>query len=492
MTEEIQPDYFKYAKEIGFSVATEEFFYEDENSKKTDVKRLFMQTSPQSPIGLRSDITQIDPFWNSLWGYIRTSSWAFDGERSDLNDLISIIVAITLRTTNNISSSLLTQEHPLTHLYGTDMSCEIHSRLISFERHNLMIFQLSEETELIVKKILHASFLSAYIMDNVLQYTDPHIPNFSSYREKAEKIAIYLDGGYDDNKHNFMARSKPFWGWFRSFESKISVFEFDLTVVNKLKSLFYDSYTPTKLDGITKKIIITNGLGNAVNLMKLDKGFELLEHLEGRESQHEVIPIEDRFFIFGRQHVICIDDDCGEKSFKSEVNEIKLRNETERSVLFPTMEFIWNDKINGERFEKLVRDIFVADSNVRWVKRVGSGTQADGGRDLEVEMVFKKQILVDSNEPPYEMKKILVQCKAYQQNVNKNNVQDIRDTIDMHRADGYYLVVSSQITRQLHEYLKSLRDRGLLVDWWNREDIEDKLRVHPEIAKRYPDIIQVV
>ncbi|SMG57762.1 restriction endonuclease [Paenibacillus aquistagni] len=490
MIEQILPEYYQYAIDLGYSVATEELSFELEDGEKLDVTRLFMNTSPPSPIGLRSDILKVEPYWNSFWGYIRTSSWAFDGERSDLHDLISSIVAITLRATNNISTSLLTQEHPLTHLYGIDMSNEIHSRLISFERHNLMNFQLSEETEFITGRIIHSSFLSAFIMDTVLSYTEPHIPDFKSYHEKAKKIATYLDGEYNHEKHNFMARNKPFWAWFRSFESKISVFELGSKVLDKLKHLFSKSYIPTNLEGVTKKIIITDKLGNAVNRKRYDKGLELLEFLESNYEQVKIVPIEDRFFILGREHLISIDDDCGEKSFKDEVKAVRNRNDMERSVLFPVTQFVWQEKINGERFEKLIRDIFVVDPSVRWIKRVGSGTQGDGGKDLEMEMVFKKQILIDSNEPPYEIKKILVQCKAYQSNVNKSNVQDIRDTIDMHGADGYHLVVSSQITRQLHEYLRNLRDRGMLIDWWNREDIEDRLRMHPEIVGRYPDIVQ--
>ncbi|MDP9700373.1 hypothetical protein J2T16_003278 [Paenibacillus intestini] len=492
MSDHLKPSYLKYAEEIGFSVADKDFFYKEDNGEMVVVKRLFMQTSPSSPIGLRSDITHNDPNWNSLWGYIRTSSWAFDGERSDLNDLISVIVSITLRTINNISSSLLTQDHPLTYLDETDMSSEIYSRLLSFERHNLMLFQSTETTDSTVKNIIDALFISGYIMDNIFLYSYPHTPDYRAYREKAENIAKYLDGTYEQGKHNYMSRSKPFWGWFRSFESKISVFEVGEEILSRLSSLIYNNYNPIKLDGVSKKIIITDGLGNAISYKKLERGYELLEFLEGDITQYEVIAIEDRFFIFGREHIICVDDDCSERSFKDEVNKIKSRNVIERSVLFPKMRFIWNEHINGERFELLIRDIFTADSNVRWVKRVGSGTQADGGRDLEVEMIFKKKILIDSNETPYELKKILVQCKAYRKSVNKNNVQDIRDTIDMYGADGYYLVVSSQITRQLHEYLAALRDRGLIVDWWNREDIEDKLRLHPEIAERYPDIFQIV
>lgn len=488
MIENFEIQYYKFAKELGYSVSMEDLDFIDGNNEKVEVKRLFMNTSPSSPIGLRSDILKREPYWNSLWGYIRTSSWAFDGERSDLHDLISSILAITLRI-SNVSTSLLTLDHPLTDLYGVDFTNEIHARIVSFERHNLMSFQLSQENELLIKKIINSTYLTAFLMDNVFSYTEPHKPNPSLYHEKAIKIATILGVGEKNENFNYMARKQPFWGWFRSFDTGISVFELGEHIISKLRYLICELYNPKKLDGIDKKIILTDGIGNAIDLKKLSKGLEILDLLEGKISDIEVIPIEDRFFIFGKQYIISVDDDCSDKTYKYELKAIKRRQEFENSVLFPITEFVWNTKINGERFEKMIRDLFAADPNVRWVKRVSSGTQGDGGRDLELEKVFKKAFVADSTEPPYVIKKILVQCKAYQSNVNKSNVRDIRDTIDMHRADGYHLVVSSQLTTQLFDYLSSLRDRGMLIDWWTRDDIEDLLRVNPEIANRYPDIV---
>lgn len=87
------------------------------------------------------------------------------------------------------------------------------------------------------------------------------------------------------------------------------------------------------------------------------------------------------------------------------------------------------------------------------------------------------------------MYRLVVQCKAYSKSVSKSNVQDIRDTIDRHKADGYLLVVSSTLTTSLFDYLDDLRSRNLRVDWWTRIEIEDRIRRNPDILKRFTKIV---
>ncbi|RJX23428.1 MAG: hypothetical protein C4554_11025 [Dethiobacter sp.] len=104
---------------------------------------------------------------------------------------------------------------------------------------------------------------------------------------------------------------------------------------------------------------------------------------------------------------------------------------------------------------------------------------------------MKKKYFQRPDDSPSQIIKVLIQCKAYSRSVGKANVQDIRDTIDKYNADGYFLVVSTALSTPLFDYLTQLRNKGnFWVDWWTRNELEDKLRENPEIIKRYSDIIK--
>lgn len=74
--------------------------------------------------------------------------------------------------------------------------------------------------------------------------------------------------------------------------------------------------------------------------------------------------------------------------------------------------------------------------------------------------------------------------------INKSNVIDIRDTIEMYNAAGYMLAVSSNITTPLIDHLCKLKEK-YDVDWWTEREIFQRLRQYPILLNRYSDIIQM-
>ena len=81
---------------------------------------------------------------------------------------------------------------------------------------------------------------------------------------------------------------------------------------------------------------------------------------------------------------------------------------------------------------------------------------------------------------------VVVQVKGSATSVGKSQVRDIRDTVEYYGAQGYFLAVSTELTSPLIEQLEVIgRDRGWVVDWWTRLEIENRLRRHPDIARRY-------
>lgn len=477
------------AEYLGYSISSRDLMeITPEANKKITVKRHFLQTSPSSPIGLRSDLVKFSPFPQNLFGYVRTTSWDFDNDRSDLHDLISCIVGITLRH-YNISTSLLTVTHE--DLGLTKMPAEIYARLLSFERHRLSHFEESDIPSDAIQQVFLGTYFAAFLMDNVFSYTSSHYPIWEQFEDRANKIARFLDKRVISGKQNFMCRKNPDWFWFRSFKSGISIFSFDESTLNNFKAAFEQELSTMQFQGVTRDIIKFNKMGHAICPKKLDRGYATLEFLKDSNYQKpKIIPIENKFFLIGKNHILAIDDECGEESYRKELQQIKLRNDEERRFLFPSPNFVWSVPTNPDRFEKLCKELLQQESHVTRIKRVSSINEGDGGKDLIAEWLFLNPSPNSADSSPYILKNILVQCKAYKNSVGKDRVQDIRDTIDMNNADGYHLIVSSQLTTQLFDYLSILRKRGIQIDWWTRDDLEDRLRKHPDVVDRFLDIVK--
>ena len=165
---------------------------------------------------------------------------------------------------------------------------------------------------------------------------------------------------------------------------------------------------------------------------------------------------------------------------------IKERQQYENSFIFAEQRFAWNEKVDEDRFETMITELLKYQSDYRFVRKVGSTREGDGGRDIQAEKIFEKD-----GKPV--VAKILIQCKAYSKTVGKGDVRDIRDTLDRFNANGYVLVVSSRISVPLQDYLENLKDKhGYYIEWLNKEDIEILLRKSPEVLMRYTDIVKVI
>ena len=65
--------------------------------------------------------------------------------------------------------------------------------------------------------------------------------------------------------------------------------------------------------------------------------------------------------------------------------------------------------------------------------------------------------------------------------IGKGKVLDIRDTVETHDSQGFFLAVNTQVSAPLTEKLESLKSKGLWVSWWNRDDIEMRLSKNQDL-----------
>ncbi|MCY7949365.1 restriction endonuclease [Bacillus inaquosorum] len=472
---EISLTYKDYAESLGYIISMKNI---------EGGKRVLFDTSPNSPIGVRLDITGEDLNNHFLWIYIRTSSWNFNGERSDLHELISSIVAITLKGLKDITVSMLDVDNPsIEHIEG-----EVYARVLTFERDKLINFNSDQESDKKIANILHGVIFAAYILDVELDYILQNKKNNSSNDENLlSKLATFL--GEDSESFHLSRRREPEWSWCKSINLGMSIFSLNKKVINFLKSeVLLQKYDVIK--GINREIVKSKKYYNSISYSRFELGTDVLKYLEGRSNEKVTyIVLENGFFVFGERHFIFLEDECGNNSTNTELDELKSNFNNLRSSLFPNIQFYWEDKIDGGRFEELTRDLLIEEDDVSRVRLISTGNDSDGGRDLEIEIyVFNQNNLQIFS--PYRKIKVLVQCKAYKKSVNKGNVTDIRDTIENYNAQGYFLVVSSSLTSPLHDHLSSMREKGVYwIDWWTRKEIEDRLTDNLSIAKKYQDIV---
>src|SRR5690606_14723776 len=142
----------------------------------------------------------------------------------------------------------------------------------------------------------------------------------------------------------------------------------------------------------------------------------------------------------------------GTSAFKQEKELIRERHNLEPSILFPIPIFAWLDNPCPKQFELLIKTLRERDVKVTRARIAPPPNQGDKGRDLIIDWeIADKNQLINQGVPPSQTLKIVGQCKASNNSIGKNKVQDIRDTIEQHDAIGFFLAVSTQITNPLTE-----------------------------------------
>lgn len=147
-----------------------------------------------------------------------------------------------------------------------------------------------------------------------------------------------------------------------------------------------------------------------------------------------------------------------------------------------------------QKFEDLVADYFKeikVQTNITDITVEPSGEGSDGGRDILVTFKLTDSII------PFE-RKWVIQCKFYNKSVSKGHLSTINipTLIHEYNADGYLLVCKNNVTNNVTEMFKNLRDKckmGYSYMIWTGSDFITKLYLQPPvplIQKYFPDYFQ--
>jgi hypothetical protein len=127
--------------------------YDAEQKQYQNATRVWCRADPAAIV---VDIFHEENMSN-IWGYVRTTSWDFEGERTDLHEAISIILAAFFRTLPCISCSLWVVPHP-----AIDIKSEIYARDMLFAQPDHVANTFDDSYFKQIEKILYTIRIFGY------------------------------------------------------------------------------------------------------------------------------------------------------------------------------------------------------------------------------------------------------------------------------------------------------------------------------------------
>jgi len=435
-----------------------------------------------------------DPNNFSYYFLERTNSYVFNGDRSDIHVILSLMFACFLRNfKTNLSSSLFDIPHP-------KIDDEIWGRNIIPEQNpKQQDIKSWEDLEAFVIEIIKAV---AFWRDAFWQYAGCPCADCIANNGDESNIREYeISPELDHSKNKFLKSTKrinygtrnvPNWHYFYDIKNEITIIKsegiaefFEIILKSRIRN-------EDRINGINGEFFISGGLKNFIpDSIKS----ELRKHFKGLAkdipiNKIEFIPLENMIVSFSSPYIIALGRLTGEFRFKEEREKVKKRHNKEAELLFPIDLFEWNESICPDQFENLIMRLLDRESKVVSVRKNSPINQGDKGRDLLVEWSVIDVKSHSEIESAIHTIKVVGQCKASKNTVGKNKVIDIRDTIETHTADGFFLAVSSQISAPLTEKLEDLKSKGVWTEWWNKDDIEIRLSKNQDLIPMFPKVLK--
>jgi hypothetical protein len=449
-------------------------------------------TDPASGITLFIKIKEPTDF--SFYFLERTYDILYNGDRTDVHVVISLMFASFLRAFDSkISSSLFDIAHPI-------VDDEIWGRYVIPEQAPLLlgISNWSQLQEAIVKIIMTMVFWreifwhfagcpckeclkATNLADNVREYDLPKEMVHS--KNKQLKSTSNL---------NYGSRIKPSWSYFYDIKNEITVIKSEelSSYYEYIKNLDRDKLE--RVEGVNGKLFLQEELKNFISNNSIRELKRVIRALGQNTLCFElnILPLENMLILVSKPYIIALGRLCGINEFKTEREFLRARHNDESRLLFPVSLFEWEENVSPEQFEGLIKALLEREPNVRSVRKASPTNQGDAGRDLLIEWSIRNEGVMSDNHPPISIIKVVGQCKASNKTIGKNKVMDIRDTIETHNSQGYFLAVSSQLTAPMTEKLEDLKSKGLWSEWWNREDIEIRLSKNQDLLPSFPKVVK--
>lgn len=427
--------------------------------------------------------------------FVKTLSWDLPGERTDANEILSVLLAAFPRINNYASCRIWDIPHPV-----EVPDTEVYARYLVPDQSDISANSLNVESLEKIRNFCAATRYLCLILPRLFDWdvTEPSgmvADSNYSYEEAeewAENVASVVGENFYKDKIQFCRRINPCWKHYRSIQTELTVYH-SRQLSSSLISLLLNK--PWQNISISTGIIYNSGyILNFISIRESRFIERTLKRLNNTKHLNKIvyIPLENIFIAASGDYVVFLQRETGKKRFEYEREKAREKHSKDAEILFPTNEFVWEPSINGSRFELFIMALLKLERRVLWVRQVSNTNEPDGGKDLLCDWLTQPpSIDLDEDTSPYLIRRVVVQCKAFKDAVPKSRVTDIRDVVEHHNANGFFLAVSSHLGNTLTEHLYKMRTDGKVwVDWWTRSEIEERLRRNRHIVTQYPDIVQ--
>lgn len=422
-----------------------------------------------------------------FYGAVRFNSFPWDGGggRTDLHDIFGLMWAAALRATGAASSEVWLD-------VGWVASPEIYSRFMFFTQPYSSALGEDEGTLVGKRLAAHTAWLAHILWDAF------HFGPASAVEPRwwDEPKPEWIDGLRDivpkPDDWIWVTRENPNWEYLVAGDNSISIVRLDPDGREALDELA-PYYRPGHVTFAGHHIFSEHGLVNCVPEAIIERGMEILRRVDGPITGEEVvvIPVDTHCVLIGRRTIVAVAGQFDATRYHQLRAEWETQNAKQSAVFLVDVRWVWRTPLNPARFEALVEAVLSEEQGLEWVRAGGPSYERDQGRDLVALWVTPPGLPggVVHHETAVGRRKIIVQVKSRKKTVGKTDVQDVRDTIERHDADGFLLVAHPGWSNDLFNYLEGLAKTGYWVDLWGPRDLEDRLRARPYIAERFPDLV---
>lgn len=449
-------------------------------------------TDSASGITLFLEIKEPNDF--SFYFLERTYDILYHGDRTDVHVIISLMFASFLREFNcEISCSLFDIPHPVIpdEIWGRYIMPEQTSLQRGFTSWDKLGEAISKIILVIVmwrevfwkfagcpcqeclKRNNIDSNMRAYDLSSELNHAENKLLRYTSRLNSGNRI-------------------RPDWSYFYDMKNEITVIKSE-TLSEYLELIFELSKSKSEIvEGVNGKFILNGEQKHYMAdsyISELKKIYKSLGNKSTSEAV-KITPLENMIISVSKPYIVAIGRMCGFHKFKIEREALRIRHNKESELLFPVALYEWDEDICPEQFEGLIKALLEREYSIKSVRKASPINQGDKGRDLIIQWKIIDERIVSEVQPPTLIINVVGQCKVSNKAVGKTKVLDIRDTVETHGAQGYFLAVSSQISAPLTEKLEELKTKGIWTEWWNRDDIEIRLSKNIDLLPAFTKVVK--
>jgi hypothetical protein len=451
----------------------------------TDIHRF---QRPGSPFKLGVEVTNEYTMFPYI--YVRTTSWNWPSERSDLNDILSTIFATSLRN-SGISCRFVEVPNEFSRIES-----ELYARYLVPEQPFPTGYPLDSASENL-PHLIASAFWAESATGLLLQGCGAKDGEEGSSTGTDADLAAWAVGVDDilaqnNTEATCNSRTNPSWFYYRSSGGTAVVRSQDLARGIHVLGQPGD-HQPRRMRTERGELSRDRDVRNYMPDATRARIRRILGALEGSSDiEPTVTVLENQTVATAGSHCIFLQTKTGRREYDRQIEKVRERNAAEAEFIFCETTPEWADYIPGERFQSLVSDLLTREPGVSRVRTVGGANEPDGGRDFLIEWTTPLLPTETAQEgvPPSRLRRVVVQAKSNRASVGRGEVTGVYDTMRHYRADGYLLVVRSRLTVPLLDLLDGIRATdGMFADWWEGSNIEERLLKHADLMQRYCDIV---